>query len=142
MKSKFAFVLDLVRANDGFPGLGFKRAAAEANAERTMMRFALKAYRDPDLAAAIDRGSIIDCRVLQVFQQLPPMAMRIVCRLETRLGRRLSRAQAERLVRAYGKVSGQEIAGPARRHTPAAVPKQLAAQLPRRFPMPRLPAFF
>lgn len=141
MKSKFAFVLDLVRANDGFPGLGFKRAAAEANAERTMMRFALKAYRDPDLAAAIDQGSIIDCRVLQVFQQLPPMAMSIVCRLETRLGRRLSRAQADRLVQAYFKVTGRQLSRPSRPALPAHAGKTMENRL-RQFPMPHLPAFF
>lgn len=138
MKSKFAFVLDQVRANGGFPGLGFKRAAAEANAERTMMRFALEAYRNPLLSAAIDTGTIIDPKVVQVFHRLPGAAMNIVCALETRLGRRMTRARAEKLVRAYMKVTGLEIPAPARPEAAAAPERNRT----RRFPMPRLPAFF
>lgn len=140
MKSKFAHVLDLVRANGGFPGLGYKRAAGEANAERTMMRFALKAFRNLFLARAIDKGTITDPRVVQVFQKMPPLAIDIVCDLESRLGRHMSRSRAERLVAAYLKVTGKAAAPAIRvaRQAPAAKP----APRPRAFPLPRLPAFF
>lgn len=140
MKSKFAHVLDLVRANGGFPGLGYKRAAGEANAERTMMRFALKAFRNLFLARAIDCGTITDPRVVQVFQKLPPLAVDIVCALETRLGRHMSRSRAERLVAAYLKVSGREIAPAVR--AACREPAAKSAPRPRSFPLPRLPAFF
>ena len=140
MKSKFAHTLDLVRVSDGFPGLGFKRAAIEANAERTMMRFALEAFRNPPLAAAIDRGTITDPKVVQAFHRLPAMAVAIVCRIEARLGRRLSRARAERLVGAYLKVTGREVAQPDR--SQVATSPEASAVRHRQIPMPRLPAFF
>lgn len=140
MQSKFAHTLSLVRANDGFPGLGFKRAAAEANAERTMMRFALEAYRRPQLAAAIEGGIITDPKVIQLFHRLPALGADIVCRLETRLGRPLSRNRADRLVRAYLKVTGQEnLPRPAVR---AAVPAEESMSRQRNFRLPTLPAFF
>lgn len=140
MKSKFAHTLDVVRANQGFSGLGFKRAATQANAERTMMRFALEAYRNPALAAAVDGGIITDPKIVQVFHRLPSLAVPIVCRLELRLGRRLSRARAEKLVRAYLRVTGQAMPAPARAsavETAAAAPAR-----PRQIPMPALPAIF
>lgn len=140
MKSKFAHTLDVVRANQGFPGLGFKRAAAEANAERTTMRFALEAYRNPALAAAVDAGTIADPRIVQAFHRLPALAVRIVCGLEVRLQRRLSRARAEKLVKAYYKVTGKAWAEPAR---PALAARTAKAPAPaRQIPMPRLPAAF
>lgn len=140
MKSKFAHTLDLVRANGGFPGLGFKRAAIEANAERTMMRFALEAFRNPPLATAIDRGTITDPKVVQAFHRLPALAVGIVCHLEARLGRRLSRARAERLVGAYLKVTGREVAPPDRESL--ATSSEASTLRHRQIPMPRLPAFF
>lgn len=140
MQSKFAYVLEVVRANDGFLGLGFKRAAAEANVERTMMRFAMEAFRNPPLASAVDAGTITDPRVVQVFHRLPPIATRIVCKLETRLGRRMSRKRAESLVRAYLKVTGRDISQPVL--TAVMSGKEKVADRPRSFPMPRLPAFF
>lgn len=141
MKSKFAYILDVVRIHEGFPGLGFKRAATEANAERTMMRFALEAYRNPALIAAIDAGTITDPKIVQVFHSLPSRAVQMVCRLEARLGRHLSRARAERLVQAYLKVSGKAGGVSVR---PAGVAKNsLSLTVPcRRIPLPALPAFF
>lgn len=139
MKSKFAHTLDIVRAQGGFRGLGFKKAAAEANAERTMMRFALEAFRTPAMAAAIDAGTITDPKVVQVFHGLPEAAVRIVCGLEARLGRRLSRGRAVKLVQAYVKVSGRKAAPSVR---PAAASSEASAPWPRQIPMPGLPTFF
>lgn len=150
MKSKFAHALDLVRANDGFPGLGFKRAAAEANVERTLMRFALEAWRQPEVARAIEHGVIADPKVVQLFHRLPRVGVDIVCRLEARLGRTMSRSRAERLVSAYLKVTGRED-GAVRTHLPPAQAEAIrpGVQSGRgnkekspRFRLPSLPAIF
>jgi hypothetical protein len=140
VKSRFAYTLDLVRAYDGFQGFGFKKAAAEANTERTMMRYALEAFRNPALAAAIDAGTITDPKVVQAFHRLPAAAIQAICGLEARLGRKLSRARAEELVRAYFKVMGKPVAAS---KAPRAQPKSRTRDSrDRRIPMPRMPAVF
>jgi hypothetical protein len=111
--SKFARVMDIVRGYSGLKGFGYKLAARFTKTTPTTMRYALQAYPVQFLCAAIDAGTIADPRVIGTLHKFPVLAQRIVCELETRLGRKLTRSRCESLAEAYAKVISKP-AGPIR----------------------------
>lgn len=104
---KIMETLEVVRQHNGFPGLGFKKAAQVVGIEPTAMRFALEAYREPVLAAAVDAGTITDPKVIGQLHKLPAVAAKCVARIEARLGRKLSRTRALKIAQAFDKVQAK-----------------------------------
>jgi len=81
-----------------------------------LRRNVLRACRNPDFGDAIKTGTVADHRVFESLGRIGELAARIVLDLETRLGRKLTRAKAQQLAVAYLRIVAKRGAGYAVQH--------------------------
>lgn len=72
--------------------------------DRRLERNLVRVMADPAMTAAALAGVIVDHRVVETIVKANDMARTIILQLESKLGRKLSRDRAQKLLSAYDRV--------------------------------------
>ena len=72
--------------------------------DRRLERNLVRVMADPAMTAAALAGVIVDHRVVETIVKANDMARTIILQLESKLGRKLSRDRAQKLLAAYDRV--------------------------------------
>lgn len=70
-----------------------------------MQRNLQRVMADPTLTAAVMAGTIIDHRVVETLAKADSLVRKVILQLEEKLGRKLGRERAQKLLAAYSRVS-------------------------------------
>ncbi len=108
MSNSIRSAMAVIQAYGDDGKLGFRKVAAKIGFGETITRYALQAFRAEHLKAAVKADVIEDGIVVAVLKKIPESVAIQICRIETKLGRTLSRTRAEKLVKAWAVVQQRE----------------------------------
>ncbi len=98
-------VVELAYLSACFSGLSFRQAARKTGIAATTMRYAIRAVK-MGMYEAVKLNVVNDQRVVGILGDLPSVARATVLRIESKLGRRLTRARAALLVKTFFTIHG------------------------------------
>ena len=103
---KLLDIFATIRARDLASGIGHKAAAPilGLGLGRTTTRYALMAFRNAEFHAAVTNGVLQEAGVMKPLLALPEAVRKQLLRVETKLGRTLTRSRAEKLVAAWSRL--------------------------------------